>query len=239
MRTDIAICIVLVISSAGFSGSARSADKIEGTPYYSVMPSAGYKVLNAPLIAQRLHQSGTLVLNVLVDKMGGVEDVQIAKSSGYPLLDAAALLEAQGWEFLHPQEGEKSDAWHQVTAEFPKTSDAAPVKVEAWPDELPLVTHITTAPGFTSPSIDTRFPHMLDEYPVISRRMHQTGPMRVEFVVGTDGWVQNVRVVQSTGFPLLDAEGLISVGNWRYIPAMKDGVPVAVRMQAAFNFALN
>lgn len=54
-----------------------------------------------PEMALRAGQKGTVVLRVNVTAEGTVEDLEIAKSSGYPLLDQAARRAVRGWRF-HP-----------------------------------------------------------------------------------------------------------------------------------------
>ncbi len=57
--------------------------------------------LNAyPHIAILNRQQGTVVVRLLVLSNGEVGDVNVVKSSGYPQLDAAALVEAGNWHYL-------------------------------------------------------------------------------------------------------------------------------------------
>ena len=53
-----------------------------------------------PRIAVLNHQQGTVVIRLLVLPSGEVGDVNVVKSSGYPQLDAAALVEAGKWRYL-------------------------------------------------------------------------------------------------------------------------------------------
>ena len=47
--------------------------------------------LNYPAAARRQGLNGSLILNVSVRRDGSVEGILVSKSSGYPLLDAAAI----------------------------------------------------------------------------------------------------------------------------------------------------
>lgn len=53
-----------------------------------------------PRIAILNHQQGTVVVRLLVLPNGQVGDVNLVKSSGYPQLDAAAMVETGNWRYL-------------------------------------------------------------------------------------------------------------------------------------------
>jgi TonB family protein len=53
-----------------------------------------------PRVALLNRQQGTVVLRLLVLPNGEVGDVELVKSSGYPQLDAAALVETGNWHYL-------------------------------------------------------------------------------------------------------------------------------------------
>jgi TonB family protein len=58
------------------------------------------------------------------------------------------------------------------------------------------------------------------------------GPTRISFHIKVDGSVSEIDVVQSSGDERLDAAARACVAHWRYIPAVKDGLPVEVPWQA-------
>ena len=64
------------------------------SPGYLLNPHPPY-----PEEARQLRQSGQVLLKVKVDDTGAAESVEIAKSSGYPLLDDSALETVKGWKF--------------------------------------------------------------------------------------------------------------------------------------------
>ncbi|WP_157861444.1 energy transducer TonB [Desulfurivibrio alkaliphilus] len=66
----------------------------EARPLYRENPPPPY-----PRAAQRRHHQGTVILEVLVNRQGRVEELQVAESSGYPLLDQAALAAVADWRF--------------------------------------------------------------------------------------------------------------------------------------------
>ena len=77
-------------------------------------------------------------------------------------------------------------------------------------------------------------------YPDESRKNGSAGRVMVGFTIKTDGTVQNVRVVRSSGDELLDAEAVRVVGTSpKWSPGLKDGKPVNVSFTFPVVFALN
>lgn len=58
-------------------------------------------------------------------------------------------------------------------------------------------------------------------YPSVSRRRGEAGTVTLELLVLTDGRVTNVKVKESSGYPLLDRAALNAVKRWRYTPAKR------------------
>lgn len=63
-------------------------------------PASPHRVSFYPRIALINRQQGTVVLRLLVLTSGEVGDANIVKSSGYPQLDAAALIATGYWRYL-------------------------------------------------------------------------------------------------------------------------------------------
>jgi TonB family protein len=59
----------------------------------------------------------------------------------------------------------------------------------------------------------------------------------MSLIVGTDGVPQDVKVVRGLGFGL-DEKAIEAVEGWRFKPATRDGVPLAVPAQVEVNFQL-
>jgi protein TonB len=71
--------------------------------YLSVtQPSYASKVEpDYPTSARRLHQQGTVVLGLYINALGTLDKIEVIKSSGYPLLDQAAM-DAMKQSGFHP-----------------------------------------------------------------------------------------------------------------------------------------
>ncbi len=79
-----------------------------------------------PAEALRNGWEGTVLVEIRTDAMGGVESVALARSSGYPPLDEAALVAARAWRFS-PRlvEGVPAPDWFQKPVVFTLRSATA------------------------------------------------------------------------------------------------------------------
>jgi protein TonB len=86
----------------------------EATPLYKKNPPPGY-----PRLARKKGYEGTVVLSVLVDKNGQVDNLWVFTSSGYRLLDNAAVNAVRKWAFEPGMKGNKKVAmWVKVPIRF-------------------------------------------------------------------------------------------------------------------------
>ena len=75
------------------------------------------------------------------------------------------------------------------------------------------------------------------KYPEALKASKVEGTTLVQFVVGTDGEISNVTVVQSSGYPEMDEEAVRiaeSFPNWK--PAAKNGELIAMKTQLPVRF---
>ncbi len=86
----------------------------EAVPLYKINPPPQY-----PMVARRRGYGGTVLLNVHVKKTGTVLELNVLKSSGYPVLDKAAIKSVKTWEFSPGKKGKTTiDMWVQVPVVF-------------------------------------------------------------------------------------------------------------------------
>ena len=69
------------------------------------------------------------------------------------------------------------------------------------------------------------------------KKIAKTGSATVTIIVGEDGTVQNARVVESFNHDL-DAQALKAIKQWKFEPAVRKGVPVAVQLSVQVTFHL-
>ena len=108
------------VESDGESGAHASSSSgpaiplREAIPVYRENPAPPY-----PLTAIRRGHEGTVVLEVLVNREGRVDELRLHQSSGYSVLDKAAMDSVKGWVFEPATIGEeKRDMWVKVPVRF-------------------------------------------------------------------------------------------------------------------------
>jgi len=75
------------------------------------------------------------------------------------------------------------------------------------------------------------------EYSEKARQVGYEGTCVLELVVDAEGMPRDIKVVRAVGLGL-DDKALEAVRRWRFTPAMKDGEPVAVRINVETSFHL-
>jgi periplasmic protein TonB len=84
-------------------------------------PSPSY-----PMVARRMGLQGRVVLNVEVLAGGMCGEINIQKSSGYAMLDNAALQTVKSWRFMPARQGGHAvDKWFMIPIQFSLKDKAA------------------------------------------------------------------------------------------------------------------
>lgn len=104
----------------------RPEERIQETslPAPHVLPEIKPAYLNNPApqyprLARRRGYQGTVILDVLVDRKGKVDDLRLFKSSGYSSLDRTAIASVREWSFEPGRKGdEKVKMWVRVPISF-------------------------------------------------------------------------------------------------------------------------
>ncbi len=127
----------------------------------------------------------------------------------------------------------------------PRTPDTATQPTTSTPDISPTVSTVAVAssgaPHKSGVSIPAEFvaSNAKPVYPMLSRRQEEQGTVQLHILVKADGMPGEVRVRQSSGYPLLDESALIAVRNWRFHPASVNNKPVTEWYQLAIPFKLH
>ena len=105
----------LAAEQAGGVSGIQEVRQVRGAiPIYDKNPSPEY-----PLIARRRGFKGTVVLEVLVNRNGRVGDLRVFNSSGYKVLDRAAVESVREWIFRPAIKGnENIKMWVRVPVCF-------------------------------------------------------------------------------------------------------------------------
>ncbi|MGI9280465.1 MAG: TonB family protein [Endozoicomonas sp.] len=76
-------------------------------------------------------------------------------------------------------------------------------------------------------------------YPRIAQRRNQQGIVMLEVVVDTEGNAMNIKVLESSGFTILDKSAIAAVEDWEFEPQKRNNQLVASRVHIPVAFQLN
>ncbi len=103
-----------VPSDAGPASLSEQTAIRASVPLYDLNPPPVY-----PWVARRRNYQGTVLLDVRVTARGNVAEVEVARSSGYPVLDRSALKSVRHWRFEPARRGNRPiETWVQVPVRF-------------------------------------------------------------------------------------------------------------------------
>jgi TonB family protein len=158
--------------------------------------------------------SWKIVAEFTILKDGSLNGLKLAESSGDPDADQAAL-----------------DA---ITNSAPFAALPAEFKGESLAVRCRLDVFLPNTNGVTPP----RLIHNTNaEFSDEARRKKIEGVVTLSLVVDTDGQPTDVQVVAPLGHGL-DEKAVEAVKQWRFQPAMKDGNPVATKINVQVSFHL-
>ena len=75
------------------------------------------------------------------------------------------------------------------------------------------------------------------EYPLLARQMKVQGSVVLDAMIGKDGGIQDLRVVQ--GPTILADAAREAVRQWRFKPYLQDGQPVETQAHITVNFMIS
>lgn len=84
---------------------------------------------------------------------------------------------------------------------------------------------------------DAVFHNRPPDYPMAAARAGQQGTVILMIHISPSGQAWSVDIARSSGYPLLDQAAREAVMRWRFLPAVKDGRPIASDKAMAFEFA--
>ncbi|WP_338440579.1 energy transducer TonB, partial [uncultured Aquabacterium sp.] len=120
--TEAPAAVAAPAPAAVASAPAPAAPPAPATP--KTLPSSAVRYLvepvtNYPRASRELGEFGVVRMRVLVDEQGRPREVEVAKSSGFPRLDQAALVAMRAARFQpHIEDGQPRMVWVQASLHF-------------------------------------------------------------------------------------------------------------------------
>lgn len=162
--------------------------------------------------------TGVVVLQANLSESGSVESVRI-ESSTHSELEAPAEIALENWSFKPAvKDGQAVASRILIPFRFHGNGKATEIAASA--------------------------PKALDKAPVALRRYtpelpreirEERGEAKLELLVDEHGYVADVAVLESSSAPLSEA-AREAAWQWKFKPAIKDGVPVSSRVLQPFSF---
>jgi TonB family protein len=128
---------------------------------------------------------------------------------------------------------QKSEPDKKVAKVSPKPSPVDKNRPESKPRSLPKVTR---SKGPSRPASVLR--RYQPGYPQSARRDKVEGRVMLDVQINSNGRVGSVRVITSSGSPVLDSTAIAAVKRWSFSPAQKEGRPVSSQVHVPFRFSL-
>ncbi len=76
-------------------------------------------------------------------------------------------------------------------------------------------------------------------YPALARKRNWQGSVTLSIMVSGNGAVDEVTIHQSSGHRMLDNSALKTIKTWQFLPGMKNGQPIAMKVQVTIHFKLD
>jgi TonB family protein len=168
---------------------------------------------------------GSVIVEVRVGLDGRARDLRVVAGLGFGL-DENALLAVRDWRFSPAKrDGKEVEAVTRVDVEF-NVRNAELNEVIA----NDMATRV--GPGVVPPGVIHR---VEPQYPQAPTSRTRSGTVLLDAVIQENGVPKVVRVLQSLGWEL-DESAITALEQWRFSPAMKNGMPIKVRMNVEMTF---
>jgi len=195
---------------------------------------------------------GIVIVEVVIGKQGAVEETRVLRSRAG--LDNAAVTAIKQWEYTPTLvNGEAVRVAWTVTLNFvlpPRDPAATPASGLPAVPATPAVSAPSPAPVPDAPPEQppapvrvggtiqppTKIMHVNPVYPVKAQANRIQGVVILELIIGTDGYVENSRIVR--GVPELNDAATDAVTRWVFTPTLVDGVAQRVIYTVSVSFSL-
>jgi len=205
-----------------------------------------------PPLALQTHVQGSVILIVVVNSSGDVEN--LAPITGPPMLVEAATEAVKQWKYRpYLLNGEAVEVQTTVRINFALSGDDdargsvtdAPVETSTGGDVIgvvapapppgsPLPKRIRVSSGVAQGLLLSR---VQPEYPADARESRIQGVVVLQATIDKEGNIVQLELV--SGHPMLAPAAIEAVKQWKYKPYLLNGEPIEVETQIQVNFTLS
>jgi TonB family protein len=172
-----------------------------------------------PLESRKHREEGSCLVRLQVDADGYIRATQLLTSTGFPRLNAACLSSAIDGRMIPATVGGKpTPSWHLLRVNWRLTGLGF--------NDVPRIRD------------DYQLKVAIDDYPPLSRKLHQEGDCVVHVTVERDGPPSNVTVTKSTGYAPLDQACITAVQQAQFIAARQTPGIVSASTDIDINWRL-
>jgi TonB family protein len=205
-----------------------------------------------PPLARQARIQGTVILKVVINKSGDVENMQLF--SGHPMLAPAAIEAVKQWQYKpYLLNGEPVEVETKVMVNFTLAgSPPAEGVVGDAPGGIPPGGQggiVSSTPGDADhPATPERvrvsqavmagllLTKVPPQYPADAKDQRIQGVVLMKVNIDKEGNVSNIQLI--SGHPLLAPAAIEAVKQWKYRPYLLNGAPVEIETQIQVNFTL-
>jgi len=178
-----------------------------------------------PAVSRSLGEQGTVRLRICSDAAGRVTEATVAESSGFPLLDDAAVKYGTRIRFLAAvKDGVPVGQCLVQPVLF--ALPAGPAQGQPMRPDANTSVQSAAMPADRKAQVMFR-PDIRDVYPAASRSVGEQGTPKVRICIDEAGSITQVTVAESSGFALLDDAAVNYGARMKFRPGVANGVPVA------------
>lgn len=186
-----------------------------------------------PPLARTARVQGVVRLDAIIGKDGTIEDLKVI--SGHPLLVKAALDAVQHWQYQPTfLNGEPVEVATEIDVNFSLADGAASTGLaEAGNPQ------VSNGPGLQAGVVTPPVPTYKPDPPYTqeARKAKIEGIVTLAITIDAQGDVTDCQVTDGLDKGL-DQQAITTVRTWKFKPALRNGIPVAVRVSVVVNFKL-
>lgn len=135
-----------------------------------------------------------------------------------------------------PREIAKPQVAQQKDGSKPRQSEQTVISQQAAVQKQSKTVGLQSIPVIKQASY--RYPPKPPVYPRLALQRRQQGEVLIHARVNAEGETEQLQLVQSSGYRLLDQSAMKAVEGWLFLPAWRNGVPIVAWIEVPVSFEI-